>query len=147
MKIRKHRLTTPALMITPMIDMFTVLLIFLIVSYAPEQSRIKKSEHIQLPKSKLDLSKVPQIQIEVSTDYISLNGQKVEGLNPSSSEGSSWKNLGTSLKSLSRSDEPVLLMADKETSYRLVDLTVAHLAAAGFSEVYFLTEKKEEEQK
>lgn len=146
MKRRQRRVEATSLMITPMIDMFTVMLIFLIVSYAPEQSRIKKSDNIRLPKSKLELAKVPHIQIEVGSDYLSLNGQKLEGLNPSSDKRSVWKILGTSLKSLERSDEPVLVMADKETSYRAVDLAVAHLAAAGFSEVYFLTEKEEEKR-
>lgn len=140
---RKKNLDTPGLMITPMIDMFTVILIFLIVHYAPEHARIKKSEGIKLPKSTLDMAKVPHVQIEVAPDYISLNGERVEGLNPTSSN---WKVFSEKLKALSKSDEPVLIMADKDTSYRLVDLTVAHLAVAGFSEVYFLTEKEEKKQ-
>lgn len=146
MKTRKRGIEKSALMLTPMIDMFTVIMIFLIVSYAPEQARIKKSQEIQLPKSKLELTKVPQIQIEVGNNQIVLNGQKVEGLNPSSGNRKSWSALGENLKSLSRSDEPVLVMADKDISYQYVDLTVAHLAAAGFSEVYFLTEKEEDQK-
>lgn len=146
MKTRRRFSDSTNLMITPMIDMFTVILIFLIVSYAPEQTRIKKSSGLSLPKTSLDIEKVPQIQIELNSTAISLNGSPIEGLNPSSSDKKLWSKFQNQLDALNRSDEPVLVMADKELPYQAIDKAVAHLAAAGFSEVYFLTEKLEEKK-
>lgn len=146
MKTRRRFSDSTNLMITPMIDMFTVILIFLIVSYAPEQTRIKKSSGLSLPKTSLDIEKVPQIQIELNASAISLNGSPIEGLRPSSLDKKLWSRFQTQLDALNRSNEPVLVMADKELPYQAIDKTVAHLAAAGFSEVYFLTEKLEEKK-
>jgi biopolymer transport protein ExbD len=144
MKNRRRFAESTNLMITPMIDMFTVILIFLIVSYAPEQTRIKKSAGISLPKTSLNLEKVPQIQVEVSQEIVSLNGSPIQGLKPSGSNARAWTKFKSQLDALQRSDEPVLVMADKGLSYDIINMTVAHLAAAGFSEVYFLTDKLEE---
>lgn len=140
-KRNRHRSQSQStLMITPMIDMFTVILIFLIVSYAPEQSKIKVSENITVPKSPLKLKKVPQVQVEVTENYIMINGERLQSLKPSQAQLSDWKVFKDRLSDMKQKDEAVLVMADKSTNFAHVDRAIAHLASAGFSEVYFLTE-------
>lgn len=144
---RRSRSKVTGLMITPMIDMFTVILIFLIVSYAPDEARIKKSEDIVLPKSELQISKMPKIQIEISDSDIKLNGSQVQGIKPNESNLKAWAILKDALdKDFKDKRQPVLLIADKDTAYAHIDRTVGFVAAAGFSEVYFLTETVEEKQ-
>lgn len=141
-KKRRQRPKTSPLMLTPMVDMLTVILIFLIVHYSPETAKIKKSADIKLPMSELSLKKVPRIQIEINDQHIQFNGLALDGLNPSDAHSASWKPLSEALARGSvKKDEPILIMADKNTSFVYVDRTVGHLAANGFSEVYFLTEQ------
>lgn len=150
---RRQRAKPQSLMITPMIDLFTVILIFLIVNYSPEAAKIKKSSDVKLPKSTINLNKVPHIQVEVGQDYISVNGEKIAGLAPTLAAGEPWVIFKDTLKRVSKKeedgkakDQPVLVMADKSTSFNHIDRTVAYMAAAGYSEVYFLTEKQDETQ-
>lgn len=143
-KKRRQRQKTSPLMLTPMVDMLTVILIFLIVHYSPETAKIKKSSDIKLPMSELALKKVPRIQIEVNDQQIQFNGLPLQGLKPADDRSASWKPLKDALDRGSvKKDEPILIMADKNTSFVYVDRTVGHLAANGFSEVYFLTEQDE----
>lgn len=142
---RRSRSKVTGLMITPMIDMFTVILIFLIVSYAPDEARVKKSEELVLPKSELQISKMPKIQIQVTDTDIRLNGSRIEGIKPNENNSKSWAILKEALnKNFKDKRQPVLLIADKDTSYAYIDRAVGFVAAAGFGEVYFLTETVEE---
>lgn len=128
-----------SLMITPMIDMFTVILIFLIVSYAPEQSRIQKSEQIELPQEDFKLSRLPTLQVEVTETYVSMNGVRIELNNPQA-----WGQVEAQLQEFKRDSRETagLLIADQSTPYRLIDRTIGHLSASGFSEIYFLTQEE-----
>lgn len=141
---RRQRPAAATLNITPILDIFTVMLIFLIASYSPEEARIKKSAQLELPKSTMSLSHVPKIQVEVTDDYVKVNGREVEGVDPKMDKNLMWMKVREKVKSVSKKEnEPILLMADKATTFKHVDRTVAHLAAAGFGEIYFLTERHE----
>lgn len=141
MHIRKPRRKAPGLVLTPMIDMFTIIIVYLIVNYAPEASKIKKSENIKLPKSSMALQKVPPIQLEVTAESVKINGTSIEGLSPQDATPEAWVALGSKLAELKKKDHPVLLISDRGTSYGHVDRAVGQVAAAGFSEIYFLTEE------
>jgi len=151
MRRNRQRIKPASLLITPMIDMFTVILIFLIASYSPEASKVKKSEQIRLPKSSLTLNKAPRLQLEVTPSYVQLNGEKVAGLNPQDPQSQNWSALKTQLVAAAQfddkgklKDEPILVMADKSTSYEFVERTISYVASSGFSEVYFLTEQEDQ---
>ncbi len=134
-------------MLTPMIDMFTIIIVYLIVNFAPDAAKVKKSDNIRLPKSPMALNKVPPIQIEVSQEQVLINGTKIEGLQPQSATPEAWYILSSKLKELKTKDHPVLVISDRNTNYGVVDKTVGQVAAAGFSEVYFLTEELKEGKK
>jgi biopolymer transport protein ExbD len=147
MRTDRSRLKPTTLMITPMIDMFTVILVFLIVQFAPEEAKIEKDASIALPDAIHKIAAVPKIRLEVTKDFVKLNGETVAGLTPKSSPPSAWFALNVALKGVAEKPEPVLLISDKETAYRYVDKAVAHLASAGFGEVFLLTERVEEEER
>jgi len=148
MKIERFKAKNPTIMLTPMLDMFTMILIFLITAYAPEETKIKKSENIHLPMSMAKLTKIPHIQIEVTKDYVKVNGTSVTGLIPETGNSESWSVLKAHLSQLDKAEkkEPVLLLADKETSFRWIDRTVAYVAAAGYGSVYLVTETGKEKK-
>jgi biopolymer transport protein ExbD len=140
--IHRRRLKkSTGLMLTPMIDMFTIIIVYLIVNFAPEAARVKKSDHIQLPKSPLSLNKVPPIQLEVSSERILINGQELSGLRPQDASIDAWIALGEKLKNMKTKNHPILVISDRATSYKLIDRTVGQVASAGYSEIYFLTEE------
>lgn len=157
MKLRRREpfKVSSSLMLTPMLDMLTVVLIFLIVNFSPDRAGIKESANIQLPKSELHLTEVPKIQLELAKDYIKINGENIEGVNPSVEAAASWEGLGKKLQELSSTSpanaesnqptkkDPILLIADRDTPYEFVDRTVAHLASQGYSEVFLLTHQEE----
>lgn len=149
---KRHRPKAASLMITPMIDMFTVILIFLIVSYSPEAAKIKKSDEIRLPKTDMKLTKAPRLQVEVTANQVLVNGQAISDSAESPNTIKTWKKLKQVLQEKAlkdeggkQKDEPVLIMADKDTSYQTIDSAVGSIGAAGFSEVYFLTEQEQKE--
>jgi biopolymer transport protein ExbD len=165
------------LMLTPMLDMLTVVLIFLIVNFSPDKASIKQSKKVTLPNAELNLFEVPKIQVEVTKEYLKVNGKILEGIVPDTADQGSWKILKAHLDEIAieharlyriisgkeeevakkpetkgkgkaqdepaAPTEPILLIADKETPYELVDRTVAHLAAHGYGEIYLLTHKEE----
>lgn len=134
---RRHRNQATALMITPMIDMFTVILIFLIINFSPEASKIKRSTKIELPQTEKQLEEVAKLQIEISHSDLRLNGEVLGSLASDKLEATY-----ASLRSkISKGSEKALLMADQGLDYKFIDRTVATLAAEGIGQIYFLTEK------
>lgn len=137
-KRRMRRRSDVGLLITPMIDMFTVILIFLVVSYSPEASRIQKSAEIELPRSQATLSKLPQLQVEVSDQYVIINGEKIVN------QGDQMWTLVQERLDRFRDSNPErsgLIISDQKTAYKWIDRTVAHMSASGISQVYFLTQE------
>jgi biopolymer transport protein ExbD len=149
MRIRRREQlkVSSSLMLTPMLDMLTVVLIFLIVNFSPEKAAIRQSKDITLPPAETQLAEIPKIQLELAKDYIKLNGENLEGLNPSLGDNhASWENLNKKLDEKNGSaekKESILLIADRDTPYEFVDRTVAHLASHGYSDVYLLTQQEE----
>jgi biopolymer transport protein ExbD len=66
-----------SLQLTPMVDMFTIIVIYLIMSYASNGDILFMSKDITLPSitSKLQLQRAPVVS--VSRDAVSVDGQKV----------------------------------------------------------------------
>jgi len=113
----------------------------LIVSFSPEEATIKTSAQMKLPTSVHHLKGVPHIHVEITPDNLKVNGESV--LNIHDTDLGTWKAFK---KVLSEKKTPkehtALLIADRSTAYKVIDLTAAHLTAAGFSDIYFLTELK-----
>lgn len=129
--------------LTPMLDMFTTMLIFLIVSFAPEESRVMKSAAVVPPESSLDMKKLPALQIEVSTTDVKVNGAPVEGIRNIAETPGAWSLLKGAIQKISKEPQAILLIADEKSDFGLVDATLANLAQAGFGNVLLLTRKRE----
>lgn len=145
MRLRRHRVNMTmgsSLMLTPMLDVLTVVLIFLILNFSPEKSQIQLSENIQLPKAEAKLTTIPRIRLEITPTAIKVNGDAIEGLTARSTDRAQWEKLKAKLKEMGDDShqEGILLVADGETPYDDIDRSVARLAALGFSDVYLLTQ-------
>lgn len=132
------------IILTPFLDVMTTLLIFLIITFAPDEAKIEVSNQVHLPESEQHLSGVPSVRIEVTAESFKLNGQKVENANPKDETATSWNLLKQAIEGIRvKDDRRILIVADKDTSFKWVDLTIAHLSAAGFAEIYLLTSMKQ----
>jgi len=143
------------IMLTPFLDVLTVILIFLIVAYSPDEAQIQASKGLELPKSSLILKGVPDFRVEISNTEIKLNGEKI-------APAEDWKQMVQVLVQKKKEhDETVkaanvdkekaekeaakiLILADSRLKFQSLDQAFAHIAGAGFSDIYLLTELKKE---
>ncbi len=145
MRLHRRRESTAmgsSLMLTPMLDVLTVVLIFLILNFSPDKNKVEVSDSLVLPKAEMELKEVPKLRVEVTQESIRINGKIVEGLTAQSTDKSLWEAVKVKMRSIVGEDSnvPVLLVADAETPYDHVDRTVARLASIGFGDVYLLTQ-------
>ena len=76
----RHHIEPPRLNLTAMVDVFTVLLIFLLKSYTSEGGLLATTQHLQLPSSTSDLQPEVTLTITVTNEAIFVHDQRVEGI-------------------------------------------------------------------
>ena len=83
-RIKKHNATPrreERLNLTSMMDMFTIILVFLLKTYAAEGQLIQPSESLTLPKSNIKTSPETALDIVVSKDLVFVNDKFVVEMN------------------------------------------------------------------
>ncbi len=148
MKLARRKAASPKLVLTPFIDLLTTLMAFLLISFSPEEAQVKRSPQVKLPAGTLKmLEKIPHLQIEISKDYVLLDGKKVDGVVPEQGVDAGWDHLKTQIQAKVKEPStpnttPVLIMADRSTEFRYVDRLSAHLASMGHNSIFFMTQTK-----
>ncbi|NIR51372.1 biopolymer transporter ExbD [candidate division KSB1 bacterium] len=81
-RIKKHNtgVRTARLNLTSMMDMFTIILVFLLKTYAAEGQLIQPSEYLTLPKSKIHTQPETALDIVVSKEVIMVNDKRIVNL-------------------------------------------------------------------
>jgi biopolymer transport protein ExbD len=79
-KARKGRYGEAGLTLTSMMDMFTIILLFLLKSYSSEGEILTVDKRLKLPVSISTQSPRPRFVIQVTTDEILAEGEKVEDI-------------------------------------------------------------------
>ncbi len=74
--------------ITSMTDMFTIMLVFLLQTYASSDIQIQPEKNLNLPTSKIDKNPLPAIQIYLSSDALKLDGHVLAQLDKGEFKGS-----------------------------------------------------------
>lgn len=78
-RIKKHD-TNPGkvkLNLTSMMDMFTIILVFLLKTYSTEGMLIQPSEYLTLPKSNIEQSPEVALDLVISKEWIMVNHEPV----------------------------------------------------------------------
>lgn len=78
-RIKKHN-TDPGnvkLNLTSMMDMFTIILVFLLKTYSTEGMLIQPSEYLRLPKSTIEKSPEVALDLVVSKEWIMVNHEPI----------------------------------------------------------------------
>ncbi|NRB41938.1 MAG: biopolymer transporter ExbD [Pseudomonadales bacterium] len=149
----------PTLQITSMMDMFTIILFFLLFSFSDKPDEIQLEKSLSLPSSSAKIDYNNAIQLMLSTEKIILDGKivatirdnKIQGVDINAPEKSALyqtlvkemerlktlqksKNIGIEADQNIKKDQPhILLFCDEELPYEVIQNTVEITAAAGFS--------------
>jgi biopolymer transport protein ExbD len=163
-KLRKHEESEEiGLNLYPMMDMMTILLVFLIMQFASGAAEIVQSEELQLPTSTSEVDAAQALSIVISTSEVVVEGERVLALrngkvDPSLKQGggTGWliTPLFNSLKQhrdrfkMIASRNPgrpfrgeVRVIADKHTPFRTLGEVIYSLGQAEFGALRFVVLK------
>jgi biopolymer transport protein ExbD len=151
--------------IYPMMDMMTILLVFLIMSFASGAAEVVQSEELQLPTSTSNVEASEALGIVISKNEIVVEGKHVLALrngkvDPSLKQGggNGWhilplynnlKQHRDRLKMIAQNNTrrsfrgEVRLVADKHTPFRTLSEVIYTLGQAEFGAVRFIVLKNE----
>jgi biopolymer transport protein ExbD len=140
-------------MLTSMMDMFTIILVFLLYHMAPpEEQQLNLKKEIELPNSSSQVRFRDAVGIIISADTITINSKVVATIRDgrlvnTKVEGNKIFPLYEELRrqravteyrekkagvAPKEEDTIVLLQADRRTPYRLVDMVLKSAGMAGF---------------
>ena len=153
--LRKKK--APTLMLTSLLDMFTIILIFLIVSFDTENQDFRLDENVTLPESSARAEFRPAVNLAVSGDAITVGDDTVATLAGGRASDAQVRegriaSLVAALEAEYRrrygddagdgdagavgeeeDDEPiVVIQADRELDYRTLYVVLRSAASAGF---------------
>jgi len=147
---RSKRTTQISLKLTSMIDMFTILLVFLLKSYSAEGEIMSVSPDLKLPESSAQKSPQTASIISVTSDLIMLDGHEVakvsnimrsnQNLIPRLlSELKTKKELSEKVKALSSSDinfnGKISIQGDRELPYIVIKKIMFTCGKIGYNDI------------
>ena len=158
-KTRRHSkpFVPPKLQITSMMDMFTIILIFLLFSFSSKPVTIDLDKNIKLPESVAELDHKESIKLVLSLTSLTLEDEiianikdgKIVGLDPLKlKESNLYKKLKLYREQADESiqDEEakkhIIFLCDKRLSFKTINSIVKAAAMAGYPNFQFAVLKK-----
>ncbi len=139
----------PELPIAPMIDIFSMILIFLVLGSVFGSAEIKVPADVKLPKSMSQETPLlaPEVYLSknrLNADFVGSSLAKAEIMVANSSARAVFKNkikkyLENTPLEIKTGHKPINLVADSDTPYEVVFAVVRLLREAGFENVLFLS--------
>jgi biopolymer transport protein ExbD len=154
---RSKAFVPPKLQITAMMDMFTIVLIFLLFSFSSEPDKLVLDKELELPKSIAKMSYKETIKLVLSQNSLKLedrvvaklNHGKIIGLNRNKLKDSYlYKELSTywkekeRVKAVETAEKQILFLCDKRLPFKTINSIVKTAALAGFPNFQFAVLKK-----
>ena len=151
-KKRSKKFVPPKLMLTSMMDMFTIILIFLIFSFSEAPQDLKLDKDLELPTSSTKAEYQEAVKIVLSQKELRLNdevmalveGRGITGLRDDDLEGSSlFQRLKTfraeSENTEDDQDSPthILFLCDKSHSFKTINKVIKTAGLAGYPNFQF----------
>lgn len=158
-KMKKHtkHFVPPKLQITSMMDMFTIILIFLLFSFSNKPETISLHKDLNLPKSTADLDYKENINLVLSQTSLELGGKVIGTVKNGRIIGLDPQNLKTStlyerLRSTRESTDDlpgddstkahILFLCDKRLPFKTINSVIKAAAMAGYPNFQFGVLKK-----
>ena len=151
----KKQFIPPALQITAMMDMFTIILIFLLFSFSNNPEILDLDKKISLPESTSKLHYKDSIRLILTNDELKLDGEvvsilkdgKIEKLDVLYNKLSAFRETADRLKETEldmQRREHILFMCDKTHSFRTINAIVKTAGRAGYPNFQFAVVEKGE---
>lgn len=155
-----RRRSAPGLVLTPLLDMFTIILIFLIVSFEAEDQDFHFNEAIELPESSSRSVFKPAVSLAVTEDAILVEQKPTVEFDPQVGRpdqqyfddgqipalvGELEGQFDAFVKRRERDPDAeaiILVQADKSLDYDTLYLVLRSASVAGFSKYRLATMKK-----
>jgi biopolymer transport protein ExbD len=150
---KKHQSEEMALQITSMADIFTIILVFLLKSYAAGAVTVSPTGGAMLPEAHSGDSPIEALRLEIAKDTIQVDGQPVLKLNAFAFETADLQANGTSTalskalelqrnkqlliaksNSSVKVDSRILIMSDQKTPYSTLKSVLASAASQGYTD-------------
>ncbi len=142
--------------LTSMMDMFTIILVFLLKNYSTEGTLIQPSEYLTLPSSKIEKSPEVALDLVISKEWVMVNHEPIEKVNNIlASEGLIIKNLQEKLSVYAREAKKmeeqygtkfsgkVTIQGDREIPYKLLVKVMATCGKSDYPNMRLVVYKKE----
>ena len=156
-RIKRHN-TNPGevkVNLTSMMDMFTIILVFLIINYSTEGSMIHPSDFLTLPHSTTEQSPEVALDLVISKEWVMVNENPIEKVsNILAQEGLIIKSLQEKLAVYSREAKrmeetfgtkfsgKVTIQGDKDIPYRLLVKVMATCGRSDYPNMRLVVYKK-----
>lgn len=162
--MRKGESEEGRLMLTPLLDMFTIILIFLIVSFKAQDKGFEPNEMVDLPESRARSVFKPAVDIAITSDELTVEKEPTVELDSGEFDDAHYdseqipplvekleayykkiqgEEVGDEELADPETDEPILLVqADRELDYRSLYLVLRSGALAGFTKYRLAIAKK-----
>ena len=162
---QRRQFQVPKLMITSMMDMFTIILIFLLFSFSENPETIQLEKDLELPYSSAKEDYNDSIHLVLSQGSLILGGEviatlsqgKVEGLNPNRLKESILyqrllehkrslenqpKESVNDLKKTEEKRNQILFLCDKSHPFKVINPVIKTAGLAGFPNFQFAVLKE-----
>jgi biopolymer transport protein ExbD len=151
-KRSRQKFVPPKLMLTAMMDMFTIILIFLIFSFSEDPETFKLGKDLDLPRSSTDAGYNPAIKIILSKKDLRIDDEimaevrndHIVGLASADLTSSAlYQRLKTSRGDLvteegkTRQTPHVLFLCDKSHSFKMINQVIKTAGMAGYPNFQF----------
>jgi biopolymer transport protein ExbD len=156
-RIRRKKRISQKLNITSMMDMFTIILVFLLKSYSAEGQLVTPAAGLEIPKSITEIAaKRPPVEIKVSQEEIAVGDQVVAVVKDEINKKEMViQNLVDILKKEKESaiktaeaegkefKGELMIQGDKNMSYKLLTKVMYSCGQAGYAKQNFVVYKTE----
>lgn len=151
-KSRSQKFAPPKLMLTSMMDMFTIILIFLLFSFSENPEDLKLDKDLELPTSTAKGEYQETVKIVLSQNELRLNdeimaaveGRQIAGLTNDNLENSplfqGLKTFRIESEESEEDQEPpqhVLFLCDKSHSFQTINRVIKTAGLAGYPNFQF----------
>jgi biopolymer transport protein ExbD len=153
---RSNKLIVPKLQITAMMDMFTIIMIFLLVSFSSNPEKMRLDKDIQLPESTAEQDYVKNIKLVVSESSIEIEGETVAEVRSgeiSDFDGEltkttlfhrlrSFREIADQQNGDEKKAEHLLFFCDKRLPFKTINKIIKTAGMAGYPNLQFAVLEK-----
>jgi biopolymer transport protein ExbD len=153
-KRRTQKFVPPKLMLTSMMDMFTIILIFLLFSFSETPETLRLDKNLELPHSSAEAGYKKAIQIVLSKNELRLDdevmaevrGHRILGLTPDDPGSSTLCQRLKSRRAEQKAEAPedatdqaphILFLCDKSHSFKTINSVIKAAGMAGYPNFQF----------